>query len=259
MKKITFCLILFLSFFSIQTFGQTYSTGLIQLSTEPGLRYSAQIDVTATEVTLTLVGPSDRWLGLGFDATSMTSDKDVVIFDGTNLTDRSFLYLGAVPPMDVEQDWTIQSNTVVDGTRTLEATRVLDTGNADDYVFSTSAYAINLVWAMAANSDFTVEFANYHFENKGIAMESFTLSQDEVAFGEFSMFPNPSTSKLNILIPRLQDEAQMTVFDVLGKKIFSRTLKNNLNKIDISQWNSGVYLIKLSTQKHTETRRFVKR
>ena len=120
MKKITLLFILLSATF---VFAQTNSTGMITLSTTSGLEYSGQIDVTASEVTLTLIGPDDRWLGMGFDASSMTSGQDVVIFDGTNLTDRTFQGVGSLPSLDANQDWTVQSNTAMSGVRTVVGSR----------------------------------------------------------------------------------------------------------------------------------------
>lgn len=258
MKKITLAFLGFICILTTSVFGQTNTTGLIQLNTEPGLEYSAQIDVTGSQVTLTLNAPSDRWFGFGFDATSMTNGKDVVIFDGTDLTDRSFLYIGVVPPMDAEQDWTIISNTVSGGTRTLVATRPSNTGNANDYVFTTSANSINLVWSMADASNFSVEFANYHFNNYGVTMQSFTLSQDEFSTAEFSLSPNPAKSKFKIFLPRVYNNARLDVFDVLGKKIYSKEITQLTSVIDVSKWNNGLYLVRISTDEATQTKRFVK-
>ncbi|RYH72893.1 T9SS type A sorting domain-containing protein [Flavobacteriaceae bacterium 144Ye] len=264
MKKTTLALIAFLSL-TVCAFSQTYSTGMMELSTTPGLEYSAQIDVTTDEVTLTLIGPSDRWLGLGFDAVSMTSGRDVVIFDGTDLTDRHFGYpgqpndepaIGFTPTLDERQDWTIMSNNVTSGVRTLVATRDRDTGNVNDYVFTTSTSSINLVWARGFESSFVLDY--HGFSNRGITMESFTLSNEEVVATEFSIAPNPAKSRFNISVPRMDGVVKMEVFDVLGKKIYTKELNQLSTTIDISKWNSGVYLVRLATKNNISTKRFVK-
>jgi len=155
MKKITLALFSFVMM-TMSFQAQTYSTGVINLSSTSGLEFTSQIDITSTEVTLTLIGPGDRWLGLGFDATNMLGQTDVVIFDGTNLTDRTFTGGRATPTLDTNQDWSISSNTLSSGVRTLVATRALDTGETNDYDFVANAGSINLVWARGNGATFNL-------------------------------------------------------------------------------------------------------
>lgn len=265
MKKITLALIGIFYFNCV--FGQTYTTGLIQLSNTSGLEYSAQIDVNSTTVTLTMIGPSDRWLGLGFGVQSMTSGGDVVIYDGTTLTDRSFGFLGQEPGQDAigippnedpegERDWTIISNDVNSGVRTLVATRATNTGQAKDYAFSASATSINLVWARYGFPGFDLEW--HGVANRGITMQGLTLSQEDFNITNFNISPNPATSNFIISLPNFIENATLSVFDVLGKQVFNKTLNSISSRIDVSKWNSGIYLVKVSTDKVTHIKRLIK-
>ena len=74
MKKIIL-FTLFLSSMSVSA--QTYSTGVITLTSG----YTVKFDTNATTVTMTLVGPSDKWLGLGFGMTTMGQTGDVAGLD----------------------------------------------------------------------------------------------------------------------------------------------------------------------------------
>ena len=62
---------------TINSFSQTYTTGVVNLSSTSGLGMTAKIDV-GTQVTLTLTGPSGRWFAVGFNANSMNNGTDVV-------------------------------------------------------------------------------------------------------------------------------------------------------------------------------------
>jgi len=78
---------------------------------------------------------------------------------------------------------------------------------------------------------------------------------------KFSIHPNPSSDVMNINIPKLTDDGLLLeVFDVLGKKVYSNQLSKLSSKVNISKWNSGLYLVRLtSTEKDiTLTKRFVK-
>lgn len=78
---------------------------------------------------------------------------------------------------------------------------------------------------------------------------------------KFSIFPNPGKNELNISLPSLANEGlQLEVYDVLGKKVYAEILNALTFKINIAKWNSGFYLVRLtsSTKAITLTKRFVK-
>jgi hypothetical protein len=87
---------------------------------------------------------------------------------------------------------------------------------------------------------------------------STTLSTPELTRKEFSISPNPASSKLNVFLPNNFENANITVFDILGKKVYNRTVNGLTSKIDVSKWNSGVYLVRVSNDNATQTKRFVK-
>ncbi|WP_198520097.1 T9SS type A sorting domain-containing protein [Lacinutrix sp. Bg11-31] len=78
---------------------------------------------------------------------------------------------------------------------------------------------------------------------------------------KFSIYPNPCNDVMNINIPTLTDKGlQLEVFDVLGKKVYSQLLSELSSSVNIAKWNSGLYLVRLSSpdQDITLTKRFVK-
>ena len=89
---------------------------------------------------------------------------------------------------------------------------------------------------------------------------STTLSTNEiVSTNEFSISPNPATSKLNVYLPQNSKNASISVYDVLGKKVYSKSIDAlTSTSIDVSNWNSGVYIIRISSDNTTQTKRFVK-
>ena len=265
MKKITLTLVglLFVSFM----FSQSYTTGLINLSNIAGLEYSARIDVNSTTTTLTMIGPENRWLGLGFGVISMTSGEDVIIFNGETLTDRFYGFEGQTPGEDAtgitptedaegERDWTVQSNDVNAGVRTLVATRANDTGNPNDYVFSASAISIELAWARARFDGFDLEW--HGIEGRGVTMQSFTLNTDDIVENDFQISPNPAKNNFTVDLKALNDNTTIEVYDVLGKKILNEKISVISSSYDISSWNSGLYIIRISSENSIETKRFIK-
>lgn len=75
---------------------------------------------------------------------------------------------------------------------------------------------------------------------------------------DFIISPNPASSTLNVYLPKGFENAKLSVFDVLGKEIYKVELNSLHSIINISKWNSGVYLVRISTETESQTKRFVK-
>lgn len=85
------------------------------------------------------------------------------------------------------------------------------------------------------------------------------LGVDDFKMGSsFNIYPNPSSSVLNVALKNGMTNGTLEVFDMLGKKAMSQTLNSdNFRSIDISNLNSGLYLIKISFEGNSETKRFI--
>lgn len=256
MKKITILLVL-LILTQRYVNGQTYTTGIVTLSSTIGLEMSTQIDITPTEATLTLIGPDDRWLSVAFDANRMFAG-DVVVYDGSNLTDRTMDGLGKEPTLDTNQDWTIISDITSIGVRTIIATRDLDTGEADDYVFSTTPGSIVITWARGEIASFILD--NHGGGNRGATASSITLSTNKFEIVDsFSIIPNPSSSKIQIKLTEGIVEGQISFYDYLGKKIFEQPISYLNNEINVASLSNGIYFVKVTTPETIlQTKRFIK-
>jgi hypothetical protein len=261
MKKITLSIIM-TCVLSLVSYSQVYTSGLVNVenATFPGVTINSvqiDIDVTNNLVTATVIGPDNSWLGFGFDSVSMSEDKDIIMFDGTVLTDRTFQGLGVTPSIDTEENWTLISNTTDLGLRTIVATRARIAVDATDYTFPSDQSPFDIVSAHG-NDEFTL---NYHeFENRGSERLSFvTLSANSFEINNFSIAPNPARNSLSVVLPSTIQKSTVSIYDVLGKKVFSAQWYNtHTTSIAVSAWQDGVYLVRVSNAASTLTRRFVK-
>ncbi|MFK7783310.1 T9SS type A sorting domain-containing protein [Psychroserpens sp.] len=88
---------------------------------------------------------------------------------------------------------------------------------------------------------------------------STTLNTNEViSTDEFLISPNPAISSLNVHLSQDSKNAIISVYDVLGKRVYTSQEDALNTSIDVSKWNSGVYLVRISTENTTQTKRFVK-
>lgn len=249
MKKITLSLFALLMFSGL--FAQTYTTGTVTFFSN----FSGKIDVTNTTVTLTLIGPSNSWLGIGFNASGMDDiGKDVVIFDGTNMTDRTFNDIGVTPPLDATQNWTVSSNTINTGVRTVVATRLRDTGDANDYVFPTSAQPLNVVFARRTGS---LAIGYHGGGNCGSTTVNLTLGTNDFTVDSFKMYPNPSKGYLTIELPQQINTGEVKIYDNLGRVVRKQTITVTENNIETSTLNSGTYIVVLRTEYGNATKNLV--
>lgn len=139
MKKITLLAALLLTCLA----QAQITTGNISLSGS----YSVSLEVSDTDVLITMIGDENRWMGLGFGVSSMTAGGDVVSFDSTGFNDRAFLGIGQSPQLDT-QDWTLLSNDVSGGVRTVVASRDLSGSDSTDFTFDPNADSLDIVWLM---------------------------------------------------------------------------------------------------------------
>jgi methionine-rich copper-binding protein CopC len=148
MKKIHFLLF---AICPLMAFSQTKEIAFAELTPGSGMFFGAVM--TTTDITVTVQGPSDRFIAFGF-GTGMATGNDAIIWStlGTGvaplqLRDHRMIGQGNEPTVDAQQDWTVVSNNVSGGNRTIVATRALSTGDANDVTFSFAATTQNLFWA----------------------------------------------------------------------------------------------------------------
>jgi hypothetical protein len=244
MKKI---LLFTLFLFGMSATAQNHTTGVINLTSG----YTVKFDTNPTTVTMTLVGPSNKWLGLGFGMTSMFSTGDGVIASGastTTLTDRNFTGSGSTPNSDATQNWTTTSNDVVGTVRTIIATRALSTGDTSgsDFTFTNSTASINLIWALGNDLNL-----GYHGSRGNGVTGTFALNTDSFAMAGFKLYPNPADDIFAIELPNEFETVEVKLFDVVGKLVFTKQISQLDNKIDINSLVAGNYIIKVTSDEKT--------
>lgn len=230
---------------------QTYTSGTVTLFSD----YTGKIDVTSTTVTLTLIGPSTAWLGMGFNATGMDSvGMDAVIFDGTSMTDRTLNGVGVVPPLDATQNWTVGTNTINAGVRTVIATRPINTGDSNDFIFSANAQPLNIIFARRTGS---LAIGYHGGGNCGATTINLTLGTDSFIADSFKMYPNPSKGNLTIELPKTINNGNVKIYDNLGRVVRKQEVTTSENAIDTSNLTSGTYIVVLRTDFGNATKNLI--
>ena len=242
-------LILFLTT-SFSLFAQSFSTGTQTLSS--GLTTSINIDNDTGTTTLMLAGPSNKWFGIGFGNSNMNG-TDILMTDGSSTLRDAYSTSNGEPQADASQDWTLEVNSVVNGTRTIVASRANNTGDSNDYVFNASAGSLTVIWAVGSSTTYA-----YH-SIRGATALSVSLGVYENNLLSFEMYPNPVSDVLNIQLPTGTEKAEVGVFDYTGRLVSSKTISSNDTAIDVQQISKGIYMIRIATNTKIGVQRFIKK
>jgi len=71
------------------------------------------------------------------------------------------------------------------------------------------------------------------------------------------VYPNPATE--NYIYVRSNEKVTVKIFSLLGKKLIQNIIEPSNNKMDVSIIKSGVYIIKISNNSSSITRKFIKK
>lgn len=98
----------------------------------------------------------------------------------------------------------------------------------------------------------------------GIDTNTTTIEKSPTAFlsikdlksdAGISLFPNPASNKINIVVNQDQKVISLTVIDMLGKVILT---KNETKLLDVSSLQKGTYFIKIKTDAGQTVKKFIK-
>lgn len=111
---------------------------------------------------------------------------------------------------------------------------------------------------------FTVEGTNDYVCNPhdtfmfGTITVNPALSVDEFGLENFKISPNPAKDGMHIELPSNTSNARLQVYDVLGKQVIAKEISGIETNVDVSNWNKGIYIVRVTIENSSQTKRFVK-
>ncbi|TXE19400.1 T9SS type A sorting domain-containing protein [Psychroserpens burtonensis] len=82
-----------------------------------------------------------------------------------------------------------------------------------------------------------------------------TLSLDNIQNNTFSVYPNPTSTGFVNVAGTNDDTISVSVYDLLGKQVINETLTSN--RINVSALNAGIYMVKISQNDASITKKLV--
>jgi hypothetical protein len=85
------------------------------------------------------------------------------------------------------------------------------------------------------------------------------IPQFGIQNSEFKIYPNPTTTILNVVLREAQDDnATVVITDMIGGIIYRSTFSAQHYTIPVAKFASGVYIIEVNNSKGTACKKFIK-
>jgi len=201
-----------------------------------------------------IVGDEVDELNFGFNTRTL-------IFDFSDLDNPQLLFTYTGPTPAIDHNGYVKGNTYYmanynAGMRAIDISDIANQNMAEvgyfDTIPSTNDAGFGGTWNVYPF--FTSGNIVISGDDKFFLVKNPDLSIEDVALGDFAMFPNPAKDILTI---SSKNEAitQIEIFNVLGQIVVNKAFANNLSEtLNISNLNSGLYLVKIN---NTTTKRLV--
>lgn len=245
MKKFDLLLLASLLTFTIHA-QDVRTSGTLDLL--PG--FTAEMVLSDEGITLYLDGPADRWFAIGFGANAMAPGTDVVFY--ANGSEGEGLYDGhltgnAPPQEDPIQSWTLISNDVTGDIRSIVASRPLDTGDSNDFVFEFEMANLSIIYAHGVSP--STDLA-YHQGNRGADVAAFAdivVSTNEVVNlqDRLVLYPNPTVETVFLQMDQGTQLDQVRIYDAQARMIRSEQSNGRSGQwsFSVAGLSPGIYYL----------------
>lgn len=120
--------------------------------------------------------------------------------------------------------------------------------NVDQPIYGMDSYSDSIVWAVG-DSGYVV--TNFQAGSAGLNVQESNF--------DFQLYPNPCEHELNLTYKGVEiDFMQLKIFDSNGRELISILNPSELETIDVSTLDSGIYLLQIQNKSGTYQRKFVK-
>ena len=136
-----------------------------------------------------------------------------------------------------------------------EATTLSATASSTTYTWNTGATTASLSVSPTTTTNYTVTTTGTN-GCTGTANVNVTVNActgiNEVTASLISVYPNPNNGIVNItLTAALAQNSTLEIYDALGKLLVKQVLTNELNAVNMSNLDNGIYVFKVLNNNNT--------
>jgi hypothetical protein len=141
------------------------------------------------------------------------------------------------------------------------------TGTTYSWYKGAALVGTSAIYKLTSTGNYTLKITNGNgctslVSNTLIVSTITAVRNTSSIINSFSVYPNPASQNLNINIQSKQNaNAQLRIFDLSGKEMFTNDIKitkgEMLQKIDVSKFAKGIYVIQLTDEDGISIDKFV--
>ena len=120
----------------------------------------------------------------------------------------------------------------------------------------------NLFWGEISESEYLQGYVHNGDTTGTVYSDAFFEQYSDIkklSDNKIRLYPNPANDVLYFdFLPNEIKNVHLTIYNITGKNVFSKSNNNNDNTINISSLNKGIYFLEIKTVHQIEIRKFIK-
>lgn len=116
---------------------------------------------------------------------------------------------------------------------------------------------IDLGDVMEASAGIFFDFNEAVLTNTATTTVQAAASSETFNNNSFTVYPNPASDNITVLVDNTISEGTVTITDMLGKTVFSTVISKTESNLDISSFTSGVYFMTITAANKSATKKIV--
>jgi hypothetical protein len=96
----------------------------------------------------------------------------------------------------------------------------------------------------------------FNFMDNASIIEDATASLEDLSKFNFKSYPNPVKSELSLSAS--EKISKIEIFNLIGQKVFEKSIENTKSKIDVNKLSKGIYVLKTFINDSVGTQKFIK-
>ena len=115
-----------------------------------------------------------------------------------------------------------------------------------NYIGSSMPDTVNIICISSNNQEISNVGSILEIDNLKFVGGTVNTPQPIFAENNINITPNPAKEYVNITVNNVKNKTKILIYNTVGKLVFSKEYNSEINeRIDISEFNSGIYFVKI--------------